>query len=512
MRPGSCSFFIFTQVFNSLKIAYWYILRQYLGPFVLTFFIALFVLILQWLWLYIDDLVGKGIEWYYIAELFIYASAHFVPMALPLAVLLSGLMTMGNLGENYELVAFKAAGISLLKVLKPLIFFSIFLSIVAFLFSNYLLPVANLKMNTLFYDIREQKPAIDIKPHVFYGQIDGYVIRVEEKVRRGKTDLLKQVMIYDHTKKNGNTTVLIADSGIMSITPDKMNAIMTLYHGCVYYEDVEMHKENPVYPFYKRCFEENILYFDLSEFKLSRSSEDIFRDHYQMMNISQLADGIDSFTTRVEKDMDDLRQQYFRPLANVVEFPDSTTRQRMRYYRDTIIVTSFDSLFSHMPFNDQLILLNTALGKIRSASNRAMIVGDITEMNRQNIVNYTIEWHRKFTLSVACLILFFIGAPLGSIIRKGGLGVPVVVSVILFIFFHIISISGEKMAKEEVIPVAWGMWLPILVYLPLGIFFTLKATADSSLFVIENYIVWLKKLNPFDWLRNFSRKKESIRS
>lgn len=490
-----------------MKIADKYILKQYLGPFILTFFIALFVLIMQWLWLYIDDLVGKGIEWYYIAELFIYASAHFVPMALPLAVLLSGLMTMGNLGENYELVAFKAAGISLMQVLRPLMAFAFLLSIFAFLFSNYILPVANLKMNTLFYDIREQKPAVDIKPGVFYNQIEGYVIKVNKKEKKQGKEILKEIMIYDHTQKQGNTTVVIADSGEMFITPDKMYAIMTLYHGCAYHEDFNPRDEDGLLPFYKRCFDENKIYFDLSEFKLNRSDEEIFKDHYQMMNLQQLQNEIDTFYLQKQKQIEDYHNQFIHLFTP----PVVESENQRRKTKDTLQL-ALDTFLSKLTPREKLILFNALTGQIRAAENRAMVLGEIQAMTDQNIRNYTIEIHRKFTLSAACIILFFIGAPLGSIIRKGGLGVPLVVSVILFIFYHIISISGEKMAKEGVIDPALGMWLPIAVYLPLGIFFTIKATTDSSLFVIEQYILFFKNNRIFKWINKLLKTKPRLSS
>ncbi|NUM50931.1 MAG: YjgP/YjgQ family permease [Flavobacteriales bacterium] len=504
-----------------LNTASKFILKSFLGPFILTFFIALFVLIMQWLWLYIDDMVGKGIETHYIIELFIYASAHFVPMALPLAILLSSLMTMGNLGEQYELVAFKAAGVSLMKVMQPLIVFVFFLSISAFLFSNYVLPVANLKMNSLFYDIREKKPAVDIKPGRFYNEIEGFSIRIKEKRKKGNNEVLYGLMLYDHRERNGNRIVTIADSGMMQITPDKLYAVMTLHNGSSYVEQMDKDPSKPTFPFYRRYFKNTQIVLDLSEFKMSRTDEDLFKDNYQMLNITQLSDAMDTINKQFERKkimhLVGLKESmvYFNP-SYLNDFLPKDTSQAKNITNDSsqykLNNLAFDKYIDTLSFFDKGRIYSNAISLARTVANRTNLYIEEKAGMFNYYIQHEIEWHRKFTLSIACLILFFIGAPLGAIIRKGGLGMPVVMSVIFFIFFHILSISGEKMTKEVVLPSWQGMWIATIVFLPMGIFFTWKAASDSGLFSIDNYIESLKKVVHLMSPKNWRKKNESFTS
>ncbi|RMG78182.1 MAG: YjgP/YjgQ family permease, partial [Bacteroidetes bacterium] len=274
------------------------LLTSYIGPFLLTFFIALFILVMQFLWKYIDEMVGKGLEWYVIAELLIYASANLIPLALPMAVLLSSIMTFGNLGESYELVAMKSAGLSLIRIMKPLIIFTVFLSISAFFFSNHVWPKANLKFASLLYDIRHKKPAIDIQPGIFYRNIEGYVIRVGSKEKDGKT--LYDVMIFDHVNTTENNKILYAEKGVMSFAGNDEYLELKLYNGYSYNEIRNKEAlKNRNYPLMRTHFKEQIIRFDLTGFKLKRSNQELFKNNYQMLNLAQLERQMD--TLKIQK-------------------------------------------------------------------------------------------------------------------------------------------------------------------------------------------------------------------
>lgn len=453
------------------------IIATYLGPFLISFFVTLFILVMQFLWKYIDELVGKGLEWYTLSELLFYASANLVPMALPLAILISSIMTFGNLGEHYELVAMKSSGMSLQKIMLPLIGVAFFTSVAAFYFSNNVWPVANLKFASLLYDIRHKKPTIDIKTGLFYSGIDGYVIRVGDKDKDGKT--MSDILIYDHTEQNGGCKVLFAEKGTMQMSEDEMFLILSLYNGASY-EEVRTDKESKGYkPLFRSKFKEQVLRFDLTGFKLSRSDEELFKDNYQMMNLSQLDASVDTLQMKKEE-----RMAIFSRAMNhkFALFRDSTLK-------DSVIVAK-GSFYSHLDtLNTSLknMVYESAINHVRST--KSYVNSMVTEMDSrtETVTRHEIEWHRKFTLSIACLVLFFIGAPLGAIIRKGGLGLPVIISVFFFLIFHIMSITGEKLAKEGEMSAMWGMWLASFCLLPVGAFLTYKSTTDSPLLDMDAY-------------------------
>ncbi len=454
----------------------------------MTFFIALFVLLMQFIWLYIDDMLGKGLEWYVIAELLVFASANLVPLALPLAILLASLMTFGNLGEHFELVAFKAAGISLQNVMKPLIILVSIISIGAFFFANNIIPVANLKFYSLLHDIRTQKPAFNILPDVFYNEIDGYVIRIKEKVPREDGDLLKKIMIYNHSEDNGNRHLTVADSGIMQISKDKTYFLVKLFHGVDYQEKFER-KVDKVYPFSRFYFDEYEMRIDMSGFKLSRTDEELFKEDYRMLNLRQLSERTDT----LNKYNSTRSREFYEGIMNSYIINDTNISKTLKLIPSDTKLT-LEQVLSRIPKNQYDQLFNIALNDARTNKGRASAVLVEMDYYSESLLNLNVEWHRKFTFSLACLIMFFIGAPLGAIVRKGGLGMPVVISVVFFLLFWILSIMGEKMAKEEVIEVYQGMWISTFVLFPLGFFFTYKATTDSAMFNTDSYIKFFKKL------------------
>ncbi len=484
-----------------MKKLYMYMLKEYLGPFVFTFFVALFILLLQFLWKYIDDLVGKGLEWYIIAKLMFYASSTFVPLALPLAILLSSLMTFGNMGEHYELVAMKAAGISLRKAMKPLVILSFVLSIAAFLFSNYLLPVANLKFGALLYDVRQQKLAFNLQEGIYYQGIENYVIRAGKKDKDNKT--IYDVTIYDHTDHMGNTIVTTAEKGYMQMSQDKSRMIFTLFNGTRYADMTNIANYRKTRPFESTKFDKQIITFDLAQFQLNRTNEDLFKSHYSMLNIKQLNEAIDSLSHKRNGALDKYKGNFLkryptiqlRDSLQVAQILSDTTKS------DTIATdtTDFNMMAGYTPLEKETILEN-ALKGARAAKNNIIDYHRELDSRQLVIVKHEVVWHQKFKLSIACFIFFFIGAPLGAIIRKGGLGLPVVVSVLFFVLYHIISITGEKAAKTGEWSVEFGIWLSTLVILPLGLFLTYKATTDAQLMDTES---WQKFFNRF----RFKKKK-----
>lgn len=454
----------------------------------MTFFIALFVLLMQFIWLYIDEMLGKGLEWYVIAELLIFASANLVPLALPLAILLASLMTFGNLGEHFELVSFKAAGISLQKVMQPLIILVAIITVSAFFFANNVIPVANLKFYSLLHDIRSQKPAFNILPDVFYNEIDGYVIRVKDKVPTEEGDMLKKVMIYNHTEDHGNRQLTIADSGIMQISPDKSYFLVKLFHGVDYQEKFEG-RVDKIYPLSRFSFEEHEMRIDLTGFKLNRTDEELFKEDYRMLNLRQLSEKTDTIIGYFKHRTND----FYHAIQSSYIVNDTLFKQA--YQQDTNAVKiTLDKALKKLNKEQLDQVFNIALNSARTNKGRSSAMLVELGFHDENLLNLEVEWHRKFTFSLACLIMFFIGAPLGAIVRKGGLGMPVVISVIFFLLFWILSISGEKMAKEKVIEVYQGMWLATAFLFPLGFFFTYKATTDSAMFNIDAYLNFFKRL------------------
>jgi lipopolysaccharide export system permease protein len=458
------------------------VLASFIGPFILTFFIALFVLLMQFLWKYIDDLVGKGLDWWTITQLLGYTSTTLVPLALPLAILLSSIMTFGNLAEHYEIVAAKSSGISLQRLMQPLFIVAFLISLGAFYFSNVVLPYSNLKMGSLLYDVRQQKPALFIKEGIFYSGIDGYSIKIGKKERDGKT--IRNVMIYDHTGNQGNRKVVVADSGTMVMTNDKRYLVLTLINGNSYEEQVNRKRNYDTNPLLRYTFKSEVINLDLSSFQLSRTNEDLFKDNNQMMNIFQL-----------KNMMDTIKQQY----ANrEIRF----AKEMIPYYQFLIDSTLLKRTDEALPLLPAYLLTeenkntyyDAALGQARIIKSAIESANEDLK-GRQTAGNkFKIEWHRKFTLSIACFLLFLIGAPLGAIIRKGGLGLPIVVSIAFFLCYHIISITGEKFAKEGVISVERGMWQSSLVLLPIGLLLVYKATHDSALFDTDAYMNAFRKI------------------
>lgn len=468
------------------------LLKSFAAPFVAIFFITLFVLVMQFLWKYVDDLVGKGLPAYEIGRLLFYASASMVPLALPLAVLLSSIMTIGSLGEQYELTSLKSSGISLLRIIAPLMIVSVFISIAAFLFANYVLPVANLKFGSLLYDIRQQRPAVNIRQGIFYNDIDGYSIRVGNKDADNQT--IHNILIYDHSSGRGNDYVITAKDGKMFMTDDKLFLVLQLFNGKQFQEmSPPSGKKSKDYEQLRIGFKEWKKVFDLSEFSLNRTDENLFKDNYQMQNLGQL-----------RKSMDTLQLELDRTYKEAAAF-SATYFSFKRTDFDTIKMTTDTMRIAAVP--DSFSIYNRALASARNIKGYLAISAKNVKYKSEVLRKFEIEWHRKFSLSFACFILFLIGAPLGAIIKKGGFGLPFVVSVFFFVIFYMLSIMGEKMAKEGVLTPFEGMWFSTLILMPVSVFLVYKASVDSVLFNVDAYYGIIKqKLLQLPFLKRYQPK------
>jgi lipopolysaccharide export system permease protein len=442
---------------------------------------------MQFFWLYIDDFVGKGLGVNVVLEFILYQSAVLVPLALPLAVLLSSLMTFGNLGESFELVAIKAAGISLLRFMRPLFIVSILISGVAFLFSNYVIPVANLKSRTLLADIVYAKPAFDLQEGVFYDKIPNFSIKIGTK--EPNDSVIRDVIVFEQGSPLQDNFI-IAKSGIMRVTKDKRFLEFNLHDGWRYQERGTAYYGAKNTEFIRIGFKEYKKQFDLSTLGFTnRTADSVNKNNEKMRSMAQLREVMDS----LEKEIATFSKQTNENLYTQFEFvkfldtswkqkPDTGSKAPKK-------VKSFDEILpdSAKANVNQIVLNNTGSVKIGIES----MYGTLSDKER-NLRRHQIEWHRKIVLSIACLVLFLIGAPLGSIIRKGGLGTPLIFAIIFFMIFYFSSTTGEKFAKENTMTPFTGMWLATFVLVPVGIFLTYKAMRDSQLFNKDRYAAFFR--------------------
>ena len=472
----------------------WQVLKSFLPLFAMTFFIVLFIVLMQFLWKYVDELVGKGLEISVIAELFFYAAVSMVPMSLPLAILLASLMTFGNFGEKFELTAMKASGISLLRVMMPLIILVSSISVGAFFFQNDVLPRAQVKMWTLLFSIKQKSPETEIIPGVFNSQIPNYNVFVKDKDQN--TGMLRGVMIYGVSGGGANATILVADSAHLSLTKDRRYMFLHLFNGEQFENLREQLPGDRNVPFRREEFldKQVLIPFDVN---FNRLDDDQMRKQYVGKNISELRQTIDSVSAKVDSVGDvyavELQMLRYGGLTKDIE---RGTNKPMPYRPVAMPakVPDLDSILAAMPANQASDLLQTARrSALLKADEYEFKSLNMAEENK-SIRRHQIELIKKFTLSVACLIFFFIGAPLGAIIRKGGIGTPLVISVLLFLVYYIIDNTGYKMARDGRWPVYVGMWISTAVLAPLGIFATYKAMNDSVLFSKDAYMHLLRRI------------------
>ncbi len=475
------------------------IIKAFVGPFIATFFITLLVLVMQFFWLYIDDFVGKGLGAGIIFKFIWYQSAVLVPLALPLAILLSALMTFGSLGESFELVAIKSAGISLLRFMRPLFIISVFVSGIAFLFSNYVIPVAWLKSRTLLSDIVYAKPAFDLREGVFYDKINNFVIKIGKK--EANDSIIRDIIIYEQDNPLQDNFIT-AESGVMRISPDKHYLEFYLHDGIRYQEkgDNSYNASSGKGDYIRLGFKQYKKQFDLSSMMFTQSNDSNNRGNERVYSMRQLNTAIDSIRRANNKIRDQVDKGVYAMLP-FDKYLDSTARKPIIPDSAFKAATSMDQL---IPDSARSAVHLRATGQATSLKSSLVSVAQTLKDKERVFRKHKIEWHRKLVLSLACLILFMIGAPLGSIIRKGGLGTPLIAAIIFFMIFYFTTTMGEKFAKENTLTPFAGMWLAAFVLVPVGIFLTYKAMRDSQLFNKEWYYRFIKKARDF-----FSRGKNS---
>jgi len=484
-----------------IKRLYRYILTTFLPLFLMTFAICLFLVLMQFLWKYVEDMVGKGLGLEVLGEMFFYAALNLIPMALPLAILLASLMVFGNLGENLELLSIKSAGIPLLKTMKPLIILIAFISVGAFFFQNNALPRIQTKFYSLLISIRQASPELDVPEGVFYKEIDGYNLYVGKKNR--ETGMLYDVMIYEVASGFNNMAVIVCDSARMSMTEDKTMILFTMYSGQQFQNFTEGSSSayrGDFVPYARENFDTKTMMISYDA-NFNRMGEDVIEgsstSNYVSKNLTELGLSIDSMTVILDS-VNVVDRKLMKSYSHL-SFRNSYPAQQ----KDSLILAGHnaevevprpDTLLQSMELTKQSTIMQNAFQKAENNSNEFLFRSLNKTTTRKTINRHWVEWHRKFTIPFTCLLFFFIGAPLGSIVRKGGLGTPIVISVILFIIYYIVDNVGYKMTRDGVWVHWFGMWFSALILLPIGVFLTYKAMNDSVIMNADTYIQFIRRL------------------
>ena len=472
-----------------------FVLQNFLPTFLMTFFICDFILVMQFVWRVADDIMGKGIEFYVYLQFFYYVSASLLPTTLPLAILLASLMTFGNFGERLELLAMKAAGVSLFRIMRPLILTVTVIAGLSFLFEDAYLPKVQLKLNSLMYGMQEKSPALSIPEGAFYSEIENMTIYVRSKDVEKK--MLKDIMIYDFSEGFEKVSVTLADSGFLQMTEDKCNLVMTLYHGEGFSNFDQQTANTKGVPYRREMFrrKEIIIPFDDNFRALD---EDRLRSNHMSRNCKELRSDLDSLqaiidTAYVRKQRIYVNNHYMGR-ERVTGYHLLTVDSMQRVSTVPLFNVNVDSMFASLSAERAQAVLDKAIDKVDNAKND--FVYQESSLNRETYKyrRSGIEYYKKYSLSIACLVFFFIGAPLGAIIRKGGIGMPAVLSVVLFIVYYLIDTAGQKLIKSGEWPAVMGMSLSTLVLLPLGLFLTYKSVNDSAIFNSESYLSVIKRI------------------
>lgn len=482
-----------------------FILKSFCLLFVGTFFICLFIFMMQFLWRYVDEMVGKGLEISVLAQFFFYSALTLVPVSLPLAILLAALITFGNFGERFELLAMKAAGISLIKIMRPLIVFISLICCVSFYFQNVVGPKAQTKLWTLLLSMKQKSPELDIPEGVFYDEIEGYNLYVKHKDR--KTGMLYDVLIYNFEKGFENAQIIKADSGRLEMTADKQHLYLHLFSG-EQFENLKSQSMNQKnVPYQREAFREKhaIIEFD-SDFNMA--DEGFMSGQSSSKNMATLEADIDSMKVL----NDSVGRAYYNEAmeATYRPVPHLTKSDTTKIEKAVLSSFNVDSLFDAATLMEKQKIISSAVSRAESAASDWSFKGFNIQQTESSLRKHMTAWHEKFTLSLACLIFFFIGAPLGGIIRKGGLGMPVVVSVLIFIIYYIINNTGYKMARDGKWIVWMGMWTSTAILAPLGAFLTYKSNNDSVVLNADAYINWFKKIIGIRSVRHMFRKEVII--
>ena len=455
--------------------------------------LPIFILLMQFVWMHVKDLVGKGVEISVLMEFFVYAVASVVPLALPLAILLASLMSFGNLGEKFELTAMKAAGVSLFRIMRPLAIAIAFVCVGAFMFSNYVLPVSQVKLWALIFSLKQKSPELEIPQGEFYDGINGYNIYVRHK--NPQTGMLYDMMIYDYSEGFRNAAVMVADSGELYFTDDKKFLIFRLYSG-ESFENLDRKQQKATHsekniPYRRESFSQKQMLIDF-DMEFNRYNEDVLADQHVSKDVVELIQSIDSVQVLAHERS---HEQSTQMVSNRFFGRERVVDRQL----DNVVIPEthddyhIDSLYARFSDDERYRAASAALEKAKAQSDQVDYNALMLNDYQRYIRKHEIELHRKFTLAFACLIFFFIGAPLGAITRKGGLGAPVVISVVMFIIYYIIDNTGYKMAREALWPCWAGMWLSSFVLLPIGIFLTYTAATDSPLFNPEAWMKLLQK-------------------
>ena len=460
---------------------------------------------MQFLWRYVDELVGKGLEMNVLAQFFFYSALSLVPLSLPLAVLLASLITFGNFGERYELLAMKAAGISLLKIMRPLIVFVCVLVGISFYFQNVIAPMAQAKLGTLLISMKQKSPEVDIPEGVFYSEIPGYNLKVARKDR--KTGVLYDVLIYNMADGFENAHIINADSGRLEMTADKQHLFLHLYSGELFENLRSQNMSSENVPYRRESFREkhSLIAFD-SDFNMADAS--IMSTSSSAKNMRELELSIDSMMVQG----DSIGRQYFREAANGAyrKVSDLSKEDTLKIKKAEFGAYNLDSLYQAAALMQKQRILSSAVSRVENLASDYSFKSFSMESNDYSIRKHQTEWHKKLTISLSCLFFFFIGAPLGGIIRKGGLGMPVIVSILVFIIYYIIDNSGYKMARDGKWIVWMGMWLSSAVLAPLGVFLTYKSNKDSVVLNADAYVAWFKKIAGIRSVRHLFKKEVII--
>lgn len=469
------------------------ILKAFFGPFLVTTSVVLFIFLMRFILTYFDEFVGKDLGFFVFVELFSYFTLIMVPTSLPLAVLLASLMCYGNLGEFFELTAIKSAGISIERALRPIFFISILVAACSFWFSNTVLPWANLKGWSLMWDVKTKKATLNLKEGIFYYDLPGYSIKVNKKYADGRS--LKGMVVYDHSENNGNRRVILADSGQMYTMLNNRYLVFELFNGCDYLEftDKTTTQANET-KFVRNGFLKSKLVFDLSSFDMKNTEEEQFKHHQSMKNVTQLSKMSDSLRNDLQSSRNNqfltAKQYYTFHLRDVVDtgavakiktgrWVDSLLKKNLREHRMRVEVVT------------------TALSQARNMQTSVESYRTYLRDKEKEQARTDLEFHRKFTQAIACIILFLIGAPLGSIIKRGGFGMPVLVSIIFFILMYVFTLNGEKWAKEGFTTSLFGAWFANGMLLLFGLYFLSKARNDSRLFEADAYAVYWNRLKTY---------------
>ncbi len=485
-----------------------FVVKAFLQLLAATFFICLFVFMMQYTWRYIDELIGKGLSVNVLGKFFGYMALTFVPAALPPGILLASLITFGNMGEKLELLAMKAAGIPLLRILQPLVFLVVLLCAGSFYFQNNVGPEAAKKLYALVWSMKQKSPELDIPEGVFYGEIPGYNIFVERK--DAKTGLLYGVMIYNNTSAQEDTQIVLADSARLQSTADKMHLMLTLYSG-ERFRNMDARSANMMkasVPYMRETFAHEV---DLIEFDGNFNVMDasLFAGNASTKGLKAIREGIDSLVNRIDSTGRALYDMEQRTVM-VRSLTGKDAKDSARIVTKVAETQPFDSLFMSLDHETLQSTFRTSTTKVRQLKAEYEFRRLMSDEDNRVLRLHKVEQHRKFTYSLACLIFFFIGAPLGAIIRKGGLGMPVIISVSIFIFYYIINANGEKLAKSGSLDITFGVWMSSMVLAPIGAFLTYKSNQDSAVFNIDGYRLFLMRLFGLRESRKLNRKEVII--